>query len=312
MKDRFGPCALAIGNFDGVHIGHQALVREVVRCASEKHLHPAALTFDPHPTAVLAPDKVPLQICTLQQRINLLRQAGIEKVHVLPFTAELAALSPEEFVAKVLVSELETKAVFVGQNFRFGYRQSGTPEVFQALGAQYGFTTCFLQPVRFRGQIVSSSAIREFLANNKVVQAAHLLGRCFTLQEPVVSGHGIGSKQTVPTLNIRPAASQLVPRGVYVSETHEIGGERRWRSITNAGVRPTFGGDELTVETFLLEPLAGDNPAGIELTFRHFVRPERKFASPEELKSQILKDVGRANAYWRRIDKLARPLPSIY
>lgn len=312
MSERFGPCALAIGNFDGVHIGHQALVREVVRCASEKSLHPGALTFDPHPTAVLAPSKVPLQICSLEQRIALLKQAGIEKVRVLAFTAELAALSPQQFVEDVLVRQLETKAVFVGENFRFGYRQSGTPEVFRALGKQYGFSTCFLKPVTFRGQVVSSTIIREYLAKQKVVLAGHLLGRCFSLSGPVVSGHGVGSKQTVPTLNLRPPANQVVPRGVYVTETRDLADGRRWRSITNAGVRPTFGGDELTVETFLLEPLTGDTPEEIEVAFRHFVRAERKFPSPEELKTQILKDVARANTYWRRVERLAQPLSSIY
>lgn len=303
MSERFGPCALAIGNFDGVHIGHQALARQVVRCGSERGLHPAVLTFDPHPTAVLAPDKVPLQICSREQRIALLKDLGIEKVRVLPFTAELAALSPEQFVQEVLVRQLETKAVFVGENFRFGYRQTGTPEVFRALGNQYGFTTCFLQPVTFRGDVVSSTAIRRHLSEGKVMQAGHLLGRCFSLQGPVVHGHGVGSKQTVPTLNLRPASNQLVPRGVYVSETHEIGGGRRWRSITNAGVRPTFGGEELTVETFLLGPLGGETPGDIRVAFRHFVRPERKFPTAEELKTQIFKDVARANAYWRRVER---------
>lgn len=312
MSERFGPCALAIGNFDGVHIGHQALVHEVVRCASEKGLHPAVLTFDPHPTAVLAPTKVPLQICGLEQRINLLKQAGIERVRVLPFTADLAALSPQRFVEEVLVRELETKAVFVGENFRFGCRQSGTPEVFRELGSEYGFSICFLPPVTFRGQVVSSTIIRQYLAKGEVVLAGHLLGRCFVLQGPVVSGHGVGSKQTVPTLNLRPPVNQVVPRGVYVTETRDIADGRRWRSITNAGVRPTFGGDELTIETFLLEPLTGDTPEAIEIAFRHFVRAERKFPNPEELKVQILRDIARASNYWRRVERLAQPLSSIY
>jgi riboflavin kinase/FMN adenylyltransferase len=230
----------------------------------------------------------------------------------LPFTADLAALSPEQFVQEVLVRQLETKAVFVGENFRFGYRQAGTPEVFRALGNEYGFATCFLRPVKFRGQVVSSTAIRRYLSEGKVVQAGHLLGRCFSLQGSVVHGHGVGSKQTVPTLNLRPASNQLVPRGVYVSETHEIGGGRRWRSITNAGVRPTFGGEELTVETFLLEPLGGETPGDIRVAFRHFVRPERKFPNAEELKAQILKDIARANAYWRRFERRVQPSSSIY
>ncbi len=312
MSEGFGPCALAIGNFDGVHVAHQALIREVVRCASKNGLTPAVLTFDPHPTAVLAPDKVPLQIYSLEERLRLLEQAGAKKVFVQPFTPELAAYSPQRFVEEVLVRKLETKAVFVGENFRFGYRQSGTPEVFRHLGEEYGFTVSFMKPIAVRGEIVSSTAIRQYLVAGKVVRAGRMLGRCFTLRGAVVSGHGIGSKQTVPTLNVRPATDRVVPRGVFVTETRELRGGRRWRSITNAGVRPTFGGDELTVETFLLEPLAGDTPGEIEITFRHFVREERPFPNANELKAQILKDVGRANAYWRHAEKLLQPLSSIY
>ena len=312
MSEQFGPCALAIGNFDGVHIGHKALIREVVRYASDKNLRAAALTFDPHPTAVLAPDKVPPQICSLGQRLELLEQAGVEQVFVQPFTAELAAFSPEQFVEDVLVNKLNTKAVFVGENFRFGNRQSGTPEVFRALGERYGFTTCFMRPVTFRGEVVSSTAVRGYVAAGKVVHAAHLLGRCFSLKGKVVSGHGIGSRQTVPTLNLRMPANQIAPRGVFVTHTRDLHDGRRWTSITNAGIRPTFGGDEFTVETFLLDPLEGDTPREIEVAFRHFVRPERQFPNADELKEQILKDVARAKAYWRHARKLLQPLSSIY
>lgn len=312
MSERFGPCALAIGNFDGVHVGHQALIREMERCASEKSILPAVLTFDPHPTAVLAPDRIPPEICSLEQRLKLLKQAGVKKIYVQPFTPELAGLSPQQFVEDVLVNKLETKAVFVGENFRFGYRQSGTPEVFRALGEQYGFTTFFMRPVTFRGEVVSSTAIRGYLLADKVARAGHLLGRCFALQGRVVSGHGIGSKQTVPTLNLRPATNQLVPPGVYVTETRELPAGRGWHSITNAGVRPTFGGDEVTIETFLLEPLTGESPEEIEVAFRHFIRPERPFPNAAELKAQILRDVARANTYWRRAQKLLQPLSSIY
>jgi len=311
-KGRFGPCALALGNFDGVHIGHRALIGEAIRWASARGLQPAVLTFDPHPTVVVAPDKVPLAIGTLEQRIELLEETGVTRIMVLPFTTEMARLSPEEFVSQILVNTLETKAVFVGDNFRFGYRQTGTPEVFEALGDQYGFSCFFIKPVAFRGEIVSSTVIRQFLEAGKVVRAAHLLGRCFSLRGAVVKGHGVGSKQTVPTLNLGLPPNQVVPRGVYVTETREPAGERRWHSITNAGFRPTFGGNELTVETFLLDPLKGETPNRIEVAFRHFIRVERQFPNPEALKNQIFKDVGRAEVYWRRANRLAHTASSIY
>ncbi|MBV8553118.1 MAG: bifunctional riboflavin kinase/FAD synthetase [Acidobacteriaceae bacterium] len=311
-RRRFGPCALAIGNFDGVHIGHQSLLRETVRCGAASNVVPAVLTFDPHPTAVVAPDRMPQAISSLEQRLEWLEAAGVKRILVLPFTPELARLLPEEFVSEILINALETRAVFVGENFRFGNRQSGTPEVFQDLAARYGFALRFMKPVTFRGRVVSSSAIRQYLEAGRVAQAGRLLGRCFSLRGTVVSGHGIGSKQTVPTLNLRPAADQVVPRGVYVTETRDRLTGRRWHSITNAGVRPTFGGNELTVETFLLDALEGETPREIGVDFRHFVRAERQFPNPEMLKAQILRDVGRAKAYWRRTAKLVQPASSIY
>jgi riboflavin kinase/FMN adenylyltransferase len=311
-RGNFGPCALAIGNFDGVHIGHQALIGEAVRYASSHGIAPAALTFHPHPTAVVAPQHVPPLICSLERRIQLLAAAGAERILVLPFTPEVARMSPEEFVSKILIHALETKAVFVGENFHFGHKQSGTPDVLRALGKQYGFHTRFLRPLSLRGEVVSSSAVRRYLTAGNVSRAGRLLGRCFSLEGHVVAGHGVGSKQTVPTLNLRPEPERIVPRGVYVTETIEPSSNRRWESITNAGFRPTFGGDELTVETFLLGKLEGEAPREIEVRFHHFVRAERQFPNPEALKQQIFKDVSVAQKYWRRRAKMGIPAASIY
>lgn len=311
-RQRFGPCALSIGNFDGVHIGHQALLKQTVACASEKGLAAGVLTFDPHPAVVVAPARVPQMISTLEERLRLLEAAGAERILVLPFTEEIARLTPEEFVSGILVDNLKVKAVFVGENFRFGHQQAGTPETLQTLGRSYGFTTQLVEPVKYRNQIVSSSLIRKYLAGGNVSRAGRLLARCFSIEGPVISGHGVGSQQTVPTLNIRPAPGQLVPPGVYVTETQETSTRRRWNSITNAGYRPTFGGDELTIETFLLTPAMDAAPTRIRISFRRFVRPERQFPNPEALKEQILKDVSRARTYWRRVSRLPHSAPSLY
>lgn len=301
----FGPCALAIGNFDGVHVGHQALIQRAVDFAAQNHAAPAVLTFDPHPTAIVAPERMPQLICSLPQRLTLLSEAGAERILVLPFTAEIARLSPEDFVSRILVDALQTKGVFVGDNFRFGHKQAGTPEVLRILAGQYGFASEFIHPVRLRNEIVSSSAVRQYLAAGNVSRAGRLLGHCFALEGEIVAGQGIGSKQTVPTLNLRPVPNQIVPHGVYITETFDAGSNRRWPSITNAGIRPTFGGEELTIETFLLGPLDEPAPKQIEVRFRRFVRPERRFADPAVLKAQIFKDVARAQAYWRRVSKAA-------
>ncbi len=245
-------------------------------------------------------------ICTLDQRLRFLECAGAERILVLPFTAETALLSPEEFVRQILVDVLDTQAVFVGENFHFGHKQAGTPATLQALGNEFGFVSQFVKPVVERGEVVSSSVIRSYLSRGNVTRAGRLLGRCFSIEGPVVAGHGVGSKQTVPTLNIRPAPGQILPRGVYVTETVDSATDRRWQSITNVGVRPTFGGEELTVETFLLSPFEGASPERIEVRFRRFVREERQFASPEDLKGQIMKDVRRAQSYWRRVLKSAK------
>src|SRR3954452_10235240 len=292
--------AVAIGNFDGVHLGHQALIGEMVREARRRDLVPSVLTFDHHPTVVVAPDRVPPIISSLEQRIYRLKALGVEQVQVLPFTKELAALSPCDFVLEVLIKQLQAKAIFVGRNFRFGYRKSGNCDTLDQLGEEFGFVSHFLDPVRYRGEVVSSTAIRKHLADGNVTRANRLLGHCFQISGPVVSGHGIGSKQTVPTLNLRAPEGGIVPRGVYVTETHEPSASRPWQSITNAGVRPTFSGSELTIETFLLSPFEDPAPREIAVEFRRFIRAEQKFSNPEELKAQILKDVQRAQAYWRR------------
>jgi riboflavin kinase/FMN adenylyltransferase len=306
--NRFGPCEVAIGNFDGVHIGHQELIRRTVASASASELVPAVLTFDPHPAAIVAPERMPLAIVSLEERLRLLGALGARQILVLPFTPEVARMTPEEFVRDVLVGPLRARAVFVGENFRFGARQAGNAATLRDLGAAFGFATHFLPPVIYRGEVVSSSAIRRHLISGNVDRAGRLLGRCFSVKRPVVHGHGIGSKQTVPTLNVKPAPGQVLPLGVFVTETIDTGDARRWPSITNCGVRPTFGGDELTVETYLIAPLEGETPQHIEVQFRHFVRPERAFPDAATLKEQILRDVAKARAYWRRAARLGRRL----
>ncbi|MDQ2712596.1 MAG: riboflavin biosynthesis protein RibF [Acidobacteriota bacterium] len=305
-RGRFGPCALAIGNFDGVHIGHQALIKQVVSFAQSHALTPAVLTFDPHPTSVVAPHRVPLLLCPVSERLQLLGMAGIERVSVLNFTAQTAKLSPEEFVKQILLDALYTRAVFVGENFRFGYKQGGTPEILRALGDVHGFSSFFLEPVTFRGRVVSSTTIRTELMEGDVAKAGRLLNRSFSISGPVVSGRGIGSKQTVPTLNLCPDPKLLVPRGIFVTETLEPATGRRWPSVTSCGYNPTFGATELTIETYLLEELKGASPREITARFRHFLRQEQTYPDAATLRVQIMKDVARAEAYWRHADRLGK------
>lgn len=303
--ERFAPCALTIGNFDGVHIGHQTLLVRAAEWAAERAVTSSVMTFDPHPATVVAPERAPQLICTLEQRLALLEAAGAQQILVLPFTREIADLRPRDFVRKVVCNALRAQAVIVGESFRFGHKQAGTAATLEALGKEFGFESQFVPPVCWRGEVVSSSLIRRYLEAGNVARAGRLLGRCFSIQGPVVSGHGVGSKQTVPTLNLRPPSGRIVPRGVFITETLEAATGRWWPSITNCGVRPTFGGDELTVETFLLGDLEGGQPNEIEVRFRRFLRAEQPFPNSEALKAQILHDVERANRYWHRASKLA-------
>ena len=297
----FGPSALTIGNFDGVHFGHRRILRRVKELATERGWKPSVLTFDPHPTRVVAPDRTPPLLTSPERRAALMREEGIEQVLILPFTRELAMLTPEEFVERLLVKALGARAVLVGDNFRFGHRQAGNVAVLAELGRKFGFETEIVQAVAWRGRVVSSSGIRELIRAGKVDLAARLLQHPYGVEGEVVSGRGVGSKQTVPTLNLATRAEVIPARGVYITRTRDLADGREWNSVTNVGYRPTFGAsDELTIETFLLDPLAGEAPKRIRVEFLRRIREERKFESPEALRTQILKDVRTANAYFRR------------
>jgi riboflavin kinase/FMN adenylyltransferase len=300
----FGPCALTIGNFDGVHAGHRELIRRVVTAAKRPKWLPSVLTFDPHPSKVLAPERSPHLLTSIDQRLTLMQFEHIEQALVLPFTREVAALSAEAFVRDLLVDKLKARHVVVGDNFRFGSRQSGNTAVLAELGEKYGFRLDVVPAVTMRDRVVSSSEIRKLLGAGEIALANRMLQRPYGLEGVVAPGHGVGSKQTVPTLNLSTKAEMLPAPGVYVSQTWDMLSPRKWESITNIGYRPTFDGEGLSIETFLLSPFDGNTPKEIRVEFLQWVREERKFGSPEALKVQILRDVGKAQAYFSRAASL--------
>lgn len=297
----FGPSIVTIGNFDGVHAGHREIMRRVVQLASEKSCTPTVLTFDPHPARVLAPDRAPRLLMTMDQRLRSLNALGIEAVFAIPFSLEFAKLSPEEFAGRILASTLEARVVLVGEDFRFGYKQAGNLDTLRELGRRFGFSLEPVAPIARRGERISSTRIRQLIATGAVSRACRMLGAPFALEGAVVKGHGVGSKQTVPTLNLAPENEVLPKTGVYVTRTLDSGTGARWNSITNVGYRPTFGGEGLSVETFLLDPFEGSHPDRIEVAFIARVRDERRFPTPEALKAQILRDVGVARRLHRRL-----------
>ncbi len=303
----FGPCAITIGNFDGVHKGHVEIMHRVAAAAREHGWKAAALTFDPHPSKLVAPDRAPRLLTTPEARARLILEQGIDEVVILPFTADVAKLSPEEFVREILANKLKARAVLVGDNFRFGNRAAGDARTMQELGRNYGFRTEIVSAIKWRGRIISSSEIRRLIEAGNVALACRLLGRPYSLAGSVVPGEGRGAKQTVPTLNLDTMAELLPKVGVYVTRTHDRKSSGQWRSITNVGYRPTFNGHRLTVETYLLSNLVGSPPEEISIDFLRWVREERKFESAEALKAQIFRDVGRAHAYFRRLEEMTAP-----
>jgi riboflavin kinase/FMN adenylyltransferase len=303
----FGPCAITIGNFDGVHKGHKQIMQRVRAIAREHGWKSAVLTFDPHPSRLVAPDRAPRLLTTPDRRARLILEQGIDEVLILPFTPEIAKLTPEEFVRSILADKLNARAVLVGDNFRFGHRAAGDAETMEELGGKYSFSTEIVGAISWRGRVISSSEIRRLIEAGNVALACRLLGRPYALQGRVVHGEGRGSKQTVPTLNLDTQAEVLPKTGVYVTRTRESNGPRTWPSITNIGYRPTFNGHGITIETYLLSNLAGAPPEEISVEFLRWVREERKFENAEALKAQILRDVGRAQAYFRRVEEMTAP-----
>jgi riboflavin kinase/FMN adenylyltransferase len=254
---------------------------------------------------VLAPDRAPKLIMTVDQRLRTMEAEGIEAVLLIPFSLDFALLTPEEFVEQVLVRTLNIRVVLVGEDFRFGHRQTGNIDTLRELGRHFGFTLEAVAGIERRDERVSSTVIRKLIVEGRVSRACRMLGAPFALEGAVVPGQGIGSKQTVPTLNLAPANEVLPKTGVYVTRTRDLKSKRQWKSITNVGYRPTFGGESLTVETFLLEPLGDSHPELIEVSFLAFVREERKFEGPEALKAQIMRDVAVANRLHRRLTRIA-------
>ncbi len=299
--DSNGGSTLAIGNFDGIHLGHQVILRGAVARAREIGAVSTILTFDPTPQKVLRPDSAPLRVSTTEQRLHCFAELGIESAVVLPFTHELAKLSPQEFIDQILVRDLHVRAVFVGENFRFGHKQAGNARLLHQIGVERGFDVVVLPPVIYKGEVVSSTIIRREIACGDVAHAGRLLGRPFVLSGKVVSGTGTGRRFTFPTLNLAPEQELLPARGVYVTRTLLEGESRTRRSVTNIGMRPTFNGTALSVETHLLEPPGEATPARIEVHFWKRLREEKKFNGPEELRAQIAKDIASANRFFTRL-----------
>ncbi|PYV14632.1 MAG: bifunctional riboflavin kinase/FMN adenylyltransferase [Acidobacteria bacterium] len=288
---------LTIGNFDGVHRAHQRLISSVVEAARAGGAAAVVVTFDPHPLRVLVPDRAPKMLTPFEVKASLIAALGVDILLVLPFTRELSRLSPSQFVSEILVEALHAAVVQVGPTFRFGHEQQGTVEALAQLGMQEGFQLDVLPMLKYRGEAVSSSRIRQMIEEGRVARAARLLGRPFSNSGKVVAGIGVGRSQTVPTLNLAPVEEQIPKIGVYVSRT---GVGATWLpSVTNVGHKPTFGNYPVTVESFLLDFSGEIGEREMEVEYLYRLRDEMKFPSPAALKAQIGRDAARARRYFQ-------------
>jgi riboflavin kinase/FMN adenylyltransferase len=297
ISQRLGPTVVSIGNFDGVHLGHRFILDRLRQSAAARGLQSVAVTFDPHPLRFLRPETCPKLITPLEARLELLGEAGVDAVLVLPFTAELSRMRAAEFVTAIVHDALQSVEVHEGPNFRFGYRAEGGIAELSQLGRALGFEVVVHGACQVRGLTCSSSKIRELLSRGEIRTARALLGHGFFIDSTPAHGRGIGSTLTVPTINLAPYRELLPPNGVYVTQLR-VGGE--WfDAVTNVGNRPTFGADSFAVESHLLNfhPIQLEDHTPLRLLFHRRLREERRWPSPEALKQQIMLDVAQAQRY---------------
>jgi riboflavin kinase / FMN adenylyltransferase len=295
----FGPSIATIGNFDGVHLGHQRILKAVVAEARAGNARAVAVTFDPHPEQFLRPDRAPRLLTPMEERARLLAGTGIDAVVVLPFDNALAHLLPREFVRLVLVDSLRLRSLHEGGNFRFGHRAAAGVKELAEFGAEFGFGVHVHSAVRVHGMEVSSSAVREWIAAGDMSRARWMLGRPFEVRSTPVRDRGVGSKLLVPTVNLAPYAGLLPAYGIYV--TRLTIGERCFQGASYIGNRPTFEGAGFSVETHILdfEPIEISEGTPVRVEFLLRLRDDEKFPNPEALRAQIFKDVARAKRYFR-------------
>jgi riboflavin kinase / FMN adenylyltransferase len=305
-----GPVVATIGNFDGVHLGHQGVIAEVIERARFLGGMSLAITFDPHPARVLRPEQPHLLITPLARKLELLSATSIDACLVLPFTDELCHTSARDFATNVLLNAIHATEVHEGENFRFGYHAEAGIEGLEALGRELGFGVIVYAPRSVRGASVSSSRIRKLIGAGDVSHARALLGRPFSIDSTPAVGRGYGSRYAVPTINLAPYAELLPANGVYIT-TLAIGtgaDTETFEAVTNVGNRPTFGADSFAVESHLLNfhPIALAKDTPLRLTFLRRLRAELRFPSTEALRDQIGRDVTQARRYFALCHSIAQ------
>ncbi len=287
------PVVVALGNFDGVHLGHQVVIRRAVEEGRRRGLRIVAATFDPHPRAVLWPGNEPKLLTTPEVRRELLFGCGADEVREIRFDRELSKKSPREFVREVLVGSLDAGVVVVGENFRFGHRASGDVVELGRCMREVGGEAYAVPISHALGEYISSTRIRELVAGGEAREAARLLGRPYLLRGEVVEGDKRGRQLGFPTANVLPDERALVPgRGVYAGQVRV--GDERYGACTNVGMAPTFDRRDSRVEAYLLGYKGDLYSKVVDVTFEERLRPEKRFSGLDELREQIARDVAEA------------------
>ncbi len=292
------PKALTIGNFDGLHLGHHAMLEKLLAVARASNLESCVLTFEPHPREFFTPEQAPARLTGLREKLSLIEAAGVEHTVVLRFGRELAAHTPQEFIDKVLVQGLNVKYLIVGDDFCFGKGRAGNIETLKAAGALQGFTVEALQTVKVDGQRASSSAVRDALSGGDLELAARLLGRTYNVAGRVIHGDKIGRKLGFPTANIQFRRMRIPLDGVFAVTVEGLG-PKALPGAASVGLRPTIG-DQLkpVLEVHLLDFSGEIYRQHVSVNFLHKLRDQEKYDSLEALKEQIAKDVEDTRQYF--------------
>ena len=302
------PSIVTIGNFDGVHCGHQTVIAAVIARARALNARSVVVTFDPHPARVLQKGPQTPLITPLSRKLELLAATGIDLALVLPFDDALRTLTARQFCERVLCTALQTLEIHEGETFRFGHKAEGDVNSLSQLGEELCFKVRAFEPVEKRGSPVSSSRIRALIQAGDVRHARALLGRPFSIDSTPASGRGYGTRYAVPTINLAPYPELVPGNGVYITALRVGDGPkaRTFRGVTNAGNRPTFGADSYAIETHLFgfEPVDLSSETPLRMTFLERLRGEQRFDSPEALRAQIGRDVANAQRYFRLCDRL--------
>jgi riboflavin kinase/FMN adenylyltransferase len=291
---------VGLGNFDGVHIGHQKLISELVTLAKELGGTPAVFTFHPHPLAVLSPENSPPLLLSQESKQKFIARLGVDVLLLAPFDVIFASLSPEDFIGTILHEELGARGVVVGYNYTFGHRGLGTPALLEEMSSTYGYQLRVVPPVMVEGQAVSSTLIRRLLLKGEVAEAAKFLGYYPFMEGVVVAGEKRGSTLGFPTANLDIDQALLAPaNGVYSTKVH-IDGDTYY-GVANIGVKPTFHGVKRNLEVHLLDFYQDLYGKHLKVSFTRRLREERRFSTPSDLIEQIQRDIHEARAEWSKV-----------